>query len=283
MTNFFLRLASFLARILPERFKKLLYAIDPLARRIRAALNRAAPSGLTEVTVAAGALKGARLQLDLQVEKDYWLGTYETDLQQAVSELVQPGMTVYDVGANIGYISLLLARAVGEQGRVFSFEALPANLDRLCHNLNINSFGERVQIISAAVNADSRPVRFLVGPSGAMGKAEGSAGRSLAYTETLEVPGISLDDFVYRDDNPSPDVIKMDIEGGEVLALQGMSRLLNEARPLILLELHGPEAARVAWETLTQADYTIHTMSAGYPQVTSLDALDWKAYLVARP
>ncbi len=283
MANFFLRLASFLARILPDRFKKLLYAIDPLARRIRAALNRAAPSGLTEVTVAAGGLKGARLQLDLQLEKDYWLGTYETDLQKAVSDLIQPDMVVYDVGANIGYISLLLARAVGEQGRVFSFEALPTNLERLRHNLTLNSFGDRVRVVAAAVSIDSQPVRFLVGPSGAMGKAEGSAGRSLAYAETLEVPGISLDDFVYRDDNSSPDVIKMDIEGGEVLALQGMTRLLNEARPLILLELHGPEAARVAWETLTQADYTIHAMSAGYPRVTSLDALDWKAYLVARP
>jgi FkbM family methyltransferase len=283
MTNFFLRLASFLARILPDRVKKLLYAIDPLARRIRAALNRAAPSGLTEVTVAAGGLKGGHLQLDLHVEKDYWLGTYETDLQQAVSDLIQPNMVVYDVGANIGYISLLLARVVGEQGRVFSFEALPANLERLRCNLALNPFGDRVRVVAAAVSADSQPVRFLVGPSGAMGKAEGSAGRSLAYAETLEVSGIALDDFVYRDDNPSPDVVKMDIEGGEVLALQGMTCLLDEARPLILLELHGPEAARVAWETLTQADYTIHAMSAGYPQVTSLDALDWKAYLVARP
>lgn len=283
MTKLFLTFASFLARILPDRFKKLLYAIDPLARRIRSVLNRAAPSGLTEVIVAAGALKGARLQLDLQLEKDYWLGTYETDLQQTVADLVQPGAVAYDVGANIGYISLLLARAVGEQGRVFSFEALPANLERLRHNLALNPFGDRVQVVAAAVSADSQPIRFLVGPSGAMGKAEGSAGRSLAYADALEVSGISLDDFVYRGENPPPDAIKMDIEGGEVLALQGMTRLLDEARPLILLELHGPEAARVAWETLTQADYTIHVMTAGYPQVTSLDALDWKAYLVARP
>ena len=67
------------------------------------------------------------------------------------------------------------------------------------------------------------------------------------------------------------------------LALQGMSRLLAEARPLILLELHGPEAARVTWETLTAAGYQICRMERGYPRVPSLNALDWKAYLVAKP
>jgi hypothetical protein len=75
----------------------------------------------------------------------------------------------------------------------------------------------------------------------------------------------------------------MDIEGGEVLALKGMPRLLAEARPLILLELHGPEAARASWETLTAAGYQIHRMEHGYPRVASLDELDWKAYLVAMP
>ena len=116
-----------------------------------------------------------------------------------------------------------------------------------------------------------------------MGKAEGSAGRSDRHHEAIEVPGISLDDFIYRDGHPAPQVIKMDIEGGEVLALKGMARILDEARPLILLELHGPEAARIAWETLSIAGYSLHRMERGFPLVASLEALDWKAYLVAKP
>jgi hypothetical protein len=98
----------------------------------------------------------------------------------------------------------------------------------------------------------------------------------------MEVSGICLDDFVYRDGNPSPQVIKMDIEGGEVLAFRGMRRVLAEIRPLILLELHGPEAAKVSWESLTAAGYQICRMQRGYPSVTSLNELDWKAYLIAR-
>jgi hypothetical protein len=117
-----------------------------------------------------------------------------------------------------------------------------------------------------------------------MGKVEGSAGRqNIKYPQVIEVPGISLDQFVYQAGNPVPQAIKIDIEGGEVLALPGMRRLISEARPIIFLELHGPEAARVGWHFLTQAGYQIHRMQSGYPQVHTLSDLEWKAYLLALP
>jgi FkbM family methyltransferase len=196
-----------------------MYRIPPLADLIRHGLNRAAPVGLTQVQVAAGGLAGLWLWLDLQAEKDYWLGTYEPELQDALSELVQPGMVAYDVGANIGYISLLLARRVGQPGKVYAFEALPANLERLRLNLALNGLSENVLVIPAAVVECERPVRFLVGPSGGMGKADGSAGREdVAYAGTIDIDGLSLDTFVFEMGNPPPQVVKMDIEGGEVLA-----------------------------------------------------------------
>jgi len=278
-----LQFVGLIARILPTWMKRAIYNFGPLARMVRSSLNRAAPSGFNEITVAAGGLKGARLYLDLKSEKDYWLGTYEIDLQAAIAMWVNPGEVVYDVGANIGYITLLLSRAVGPSGKVFSFEALPTNIERLQQNVILNAWAASITITPGAIADASAPVRFLIGPSGAMGKAEGSAGRLDGHTEALAVSGIALDDFVYHDHNPAPDVIKMDIEGGEVLALAGMSRLLREARPLILIELHGPEAARVVWDTLTEESYSIHRMTDDYPPVHSLDELDWKAYLVAKP
>jgi len=263
--------------------KRAIYNFKPLARVVRTLLNRAAPSGFNEVTVAAGDLKGAYLYLDMQTEKDYWLGTYEVDLQAAIVDWVHPGDIVYDVGANIGYITLLLSRAVGASGQVYSFEALPANIERLKRNLDLNTWASGITITHGAVAAASNPIRFLLGPSGAMGKAEGSAGRLKGHTEVLEVSGIALDDFVFHDHNPAPDLIKMDIEGGEVLALAGMTRLLHDSKPLILIELHGTEAAHVAWDTLTGFGYSIHQMTSGYPPVHTLDDLDWKAYLIALP
>lgn len=284
MRNVVLSLASFAARLLPGAWKQAIYRIGPLARLIRRGLNRAVPTGLTVARVAAGGLAGRSLLLDLQTEKDYWLGTYEPDLQAALRDLVPAGAVAYDVGANIGYVTLLLAESVGERGRVFAFEALPANVERLRRNLDLNGLTARVTVVAAAVTQAAGPVRFLVHASGGMGKAEGSAGRQdEAYLTEIRVEGLSLDEFVYVDGHPAPQVVKLDIEGGEVLALPGMRRVLAEARPLVLMELHGPESARVAWETLTAAGYRLYWMKRGYPEVASLADLDWKAYLVARP
>ncbi len=283
MRKFILSLAAFTARVLPTSIKQVIYKVKPLAGVIRAGLNRAAPTGLTEVKVAGGDLAGFSILLDMQIDKDYWLGTYEPELQAAIRELVPPGAIVYDVGANIGYVSLLLARAVGATGHIFAFEALPENAGRWCRNVELNEMASRMTLFSGAVTGSAGPVRFLVHASGGMGKAAGSAGREDAYQAEVTVPGISLDEFVYGQGNPPPQVVKMDIEGGEVLALPGMRRVFSEARPLMLMELHGPESSRAAWEILTAARYRICWMRSGYPPIPSLEAMGWKAYIVARP
>jgi FkbM family methyltransferase len=282
MRRLMLSLAAFAARWLPAPARRLLYRLGPLTRGLRRALNWSVPAGLLETTVQGGALVGARLVLDLQQEKDYWLGTYEPELQQAIKDWVQPGWVVYDVGANIGYISLSLARAVGEQGQVYAFEALPANVARLRQNVSLNAWA-KVEVVQAAVTGAPGEVQFLVGPSGGMGKAAGSAGRELDYAAQIRVPAVVLDEYVYKKGNPAPQAIKLDIEGGEVLALPGMRRLLHEHRPLVFLELHGETAARVAWETLTSASYILRRMAPGYPPVERQAELDWKSYLVAIP
>ena len=282
MPNPLLSLAALAARLTPMPLKRALYRFSPLARLIRSGLNRAVPRGLTRVQVAGGGLQGVKMILDLQEEKDYWLGTYEPDLQVSVAQFARPGMVAYDAGANIGYISLLMAKAVGESGRVFAFEALPANIERLRTNLALNGLEASVQVVEAAVTNQTGPIKFLIGPSAGMGKVSGSAGRQGDYAQSIPIQGLALDDFVFEQGHPPPQMIKMDIEGGEVLALPGMRRLLREAHPLILLELHGSEAARVAWEELSQMGYRICWMEAGYPEVGSLDALGWKAYIVAR-
>ena len=281
--NYLLRFAAWAARILPAPVKRAFYKIPFLARLIRRSLNEAAPEGITEVKIAAGILKGLSMALDLHSEKDYWLGTYEPDLQAAALQFIKPGMVVYDVGANIGYISLMAARLAGESGRVFSFEALPGNIARLTRNVALNAMQDRVQIVHAAVVDTPGEATFLSHTSGAMGKAQGSAGRDEHYTQTIKVTGIALDDFVFQQGNPPPEVIKMDIEGGEGMALAGMPRLLKETGPILLIELHGQNAARQVWDCLKANRYTLRSMRTGLDLIQSLDDLDWKAYIIAAP
>jgi FkbM family methyltransferase len=281
MKKQFLALASFVARGLPLPFKQALYRFPPLARFIRGSINAAVDEGLTVIAVAAGDLKGYKVLLNLKAEKSRWLGTYEPELQAALREFLRPGMIVYDVGANIGYVTLMLAHNVGPQGRVFAFEALPANVERIQKNIELNNL-PNVTIISAAVLDKTAPVTFYVHASVGMGKAAGSAGRrDEQYKAEINVPGLSLDEFVYQQGNPAPAVVKMDIEGGEVLALPGMRRILREHHPLLLLELHGPESEKVAWEMLTAAGYTLRAMENGYPVISAPESLGWKAYLIA--
>jgi hypothetical protein len=124
----------------------------------------------------------------------------------------------------------------------------------------------------------------MLGPSAGMGKVAGSAGRQdVVYPESIEIEGISLDTFVFEGSNPIPQLVKMDIEGGEVLALPGMARLLSEARPLVFLELHGPQASAAAWQVFKDLDYRVCRMVPGYPKISAPGELDWKAYLVAVP
>jgi FkbM family methyltransferase len=285
LMNPILRLAALASRILPVSLKQNIYRFKPLARLVRRTLNRAAPVELSQVKIAAGGLAGFTFELNLLTEKDYWLGTYEVELQQAVSELLKPGMCIYDVGANIGYVTLLLARAAGESGQVVAFEALPANVARLEKHVALNQLTGRVTIVPAAVVDQEGTAHFLVHPSTSMGKAGGSAGREKMadYVKEIEVPGLSLDGYIFERGHPPPQAIKMDIEGGEVLAIKGMGSILEEIRPLLLVELHGHEAARAVRKSLAQHRYTVHRMQPGYPQVNSVAQLDWKAYIIAKP
>ncbi|HEY60260.1 MAG TPA: FkbM family methyltransferase [Anaerolineae bacterium] len=281
--NLLLKIAALGARILPQELKKLLYHIPPLAKIIRNTLNAVAPQGLMEVPIVAGELQGTILLLDLQKEKDYWLGTYELDLQAAAHKYCQPGMVVYDVGANIGYISLIFARLVGESGQVFAFESLPKNVGRLKKNIALNHMEKRVIIIPAAVVDRSGETSFLVHASGAMGKAQASAGRAEVYKQTISVPCVSLDDFIFKQEHSAPNLVKMDIEGGEVLAIEGMQRVLIEKRPTFFIELHGQEAVRIICEYLIKVNYKFFNMETGNPCTTDTAQLGEKAYIVAMP
>jgi FkbM family methyltransferase len=284
MSEFRLNTISWIARLLPDSIKRTLYNMGPISEMVRGGLNQLAPEGLTTVTVAAGCLEGIRISLDLKSEKDMWLGTYETELQQTIIDYVNQGMTVYDIGANIGFVSLLLSKTVGAAGRVISFEAFPENIERLRENIRINHFTSNVEIVPKAVVEKEREVKFMVGPSGGMGKVEGSTGRdNIKYNGVISVSGISIDGFVYEHGNAAPDVLKIDIEGGEIMALPGMQRVITQWKPVVLLEVHGPEAADAVWDCFRPAGYHLLQMETGYPPILSVEELGWKSYLVAVP
>jgi len=142
--------------------------------------------------------------------------------------------------------------------------------------------------VKKAVGRTTGSTEFWVHASTSMGRigpAKNGAGDKLAdhsFQRSIEVELVSLDDFIYRENKPAPDVVKLDIEGGEVEALPGMRKMLQEHRPLMLVEIHGTEAGRVVWHELVEAGYGLYWMREGYPPVVDAAALQGKAYIIAR-
>ena len=281
MTLSLVRATARIARALPQGARDSLYRLGPISNAIRSMLTRAVPDEIILVEVAAGPLAGLKMELDLKLEKDLWLGTYEPALLEAIQHWVEPGMITYDVGANIGYVSLALARAVGPKGQVVAFEPLPDNVSRLHSNIELNPEGSRVRVVEAAVGDRTGDTQFLIHRSGAMGKMKASKGRAEAYQDEIRVQVIAVDDWIEDQDEPIPGLIKIDVEGGEALVLAGLERTLKKARPMILVELHGPEAGEKALELLDAAHYRLHGLGASYPELQGL--AEWKTYAIALP
>lgn len=272
-----------LSRRVPVTLKQQVYKLPFLASMFRKAVNSTVEDGLTVVEITAGSLQGYKIQLNMKAEKSRWQGTYEPELEQALIKYVKPGMVAYDVGANIGYVSLWLSKFVGSEGLVYSFEPLPNNADRIRKNVELNEL-TNVVLTEAAVIDHEKPVTFYEHESVGMGKAEGSAGRDdQQYKRSFEVNGISLDSFVFQSKRQKPSIVKVDIEGGEVLALPGMVRVLRECRPILMLELHGPESEQVAWQILNSNNYSLHAMGDDEHELRDISELKWKAYVIALP
>jgi len=283
---FALRLIEFASRVLPQQLKKIMHSLPLLRKLIQSQLASSTPGGLTEVVVRNGILRGIRLKLDLKRESSYWLGGYEDQLIQAISDFCKPGMIVYDIGADIGCISIAFARITGKEGKVYTFESLPENVQRLNEHITLNSLQGIIHLVPYAVSDYEGKELFLVYQKHILGRLDGLPYiyRINNHINKIKVNSLRLDDFIYRDGNPPANLIKMDIEGGGVKAIPGMLRVLSEARPLLFMELHGPEEQQIAWNALKKNKYSIYLMQKGYPKISSLDLLaQERDYIVAIP
>ena len=202
------------------------------------------------IRVKSGPLKGLLWRVGSSTH-GCWLGTYEDAKVRVVAQSVKPRATVFDVGANAGYYSLLFARLVGREGRVLAVEPLPENGANLLHHVRTNAF-TNVRVIPAAVGETAGWTTFQPAASNSMGRlGEGESTLTVAVT-TLD----ALRSIVPE----APSVIKMDIEGGEGAALRGAAGLLAERRSIWFISLHGDEARRSCQEVLRAAGYAIRAL-----------------------
>jgi FkbM family methyltransferase len=167
--------------------------------------------------------------------------------------MLGPGMVMIDIGANIGYYSLLAASRVGATGKVMAFEPSVDNCAMLQMSVKANGF-DNVAIHTMAVADVDGTVGFC------MDESNGSINRKDPESRPYQVRAVRLDGFLR--DEPQIDLIKMDIEGAEGLALAGMRQLLALHRPNLFTEF-SPNALQ-AISGIMAEDYLRDLRELGY-------------------
>lgn len=220
------------ARILPASWLRFIgqlqYKAPVLAPVIQAAARRIVR---TEGVIQRGVGKGLRFRTNVPVA-GYILGTTEPELQQVFADFLTEGDVVYDLGANVGFYTLLSAHLVGLSGHVYAFEPFEESLEIARSNLKQNGF-DNVTFVNKAVADVSGSERLQMGlsPATFMLSDRGNG-------DGIQVSVTSLDAFLEMEEARPPSFIKIDVEGAEKRVIRGMKQLLRMHRPTLLCEVH---------------------------------------------
>ena len=181
-----------------------------------------------------------------------WLGSYEYRERKAFEACVRAGRVVFDVGANVGYYTLLASVLVGPQGRVFAFEPVPSNLRLLKAHLRLNRT-ENVEVVKAAVAEHAGYGHFASGNNLSTGHLAAHGGFAVRI--------VWLDDLVRRGELPPPDYMKIDVEGAELEVLRGSESILTDHHPVLFLATHSRQLRAECCAFLRHAGYTLESLS----------------------
>jgi FkbM family methyltransferase len=188
--------------------------------------------------VRSGPGRGLLFELNPRWDIPTWDGSYELEVQRTLQERLKPGSVIYDVGANIGFYSLLAAR---QGAQVFAFEPDVQIAGSLERHARLNSLSAKIEVIRAAVFSTSGFVALEPADT-ARGHGNAHVG---THTEpsnsTVQVPCTTLDDFAQG--HIAPDTIKIDVEGAESNVLEGAEKLFTQYRPHLICEVHDPANA----------------------------------------
>jgi FkbM family methyltransferase len=172
---------------------------------------------------------------------EYSLGKYEKDTTLLFKRILHPGMVALDLGANMGYFSLLFAKYVGKEGKVYAFEPHPTNCTVLSKSIKANGF-DNIMVVQKAVSNKLGLASLHFNESGSGGSSVYK--RNLPNVDEqnrhIEVETISLDTFFEHEGWPAVDIIKMDIEGAENVALVGAKQLIQRSPKLKMVMEFNP-------------------------------------------
>ena len=213
---------------------------------------------------------------DIFISRD--LGTHlfwEIDESKELQKYIKKGMSVVDIGANIGYYTILFSKWVGSEGKVFSFEPDPENFKLLLNNISANQCKNVIAEQKAISNNSGTDLLYLdkenLGDHRTFRVLENDAGRKRVKIETIK-----FDSFL--NSNQKIDLVKMDIQGSEMRALEGMKETIKRNKEMLIFTEFWPYAIEKSGyspkdflETLIQLGFQIFTLKEDKKEILSLD------------
>jgi len=202
---------------------------------------------------------------------------YEPEVTRVLRNVIRPGMTVLDIGANVGFFTALSADLVGSSGRVIAVEPNSENCRLILRTAEINQF-DNVELLPIAL-AESNGWSHFVNHLGSNGSLAGASESELVGGWGQIVPVMRGDDLI----KGSIDVVKMDVEGAEARVVRGMAGLIEEHRPVVVTEASEEMLKRVSDCSLSdylnwfqERNYSVHLISTmaespiAFPDVKAL-------------
>lgn len=165
-------------------------------------------------------------------------GTREVEHKIILERVLRPGMTVFDIGANIGYYALMELGLLGPDGKLVAIEPSPSNVELLKRNLALNGFGS-VPVIQSAVSDTEGERAFHLSHQSNLGTFHDTgSGIQHLSGESIDVPTMTVPQIAAE--HGTPDLLRMDVEGHEVEVIGGMLKDIRKGKlkPMILFETH---------------------------------------------
>lgn len=202
------------------------------------------------------------LNLDDWIQKQiFYFGRYEIEKRETVfwQKIIQKNDVILDIGANIGYYSLMASKRIGEKGKIFAFEPVSNTYKKLQDNIYLNNF-TNIRSENLAVSNSESEIELFVADE--MSTGSSSIAMHVNFSGIKEkVKTIEIDKYCKLNKIEKLDLVKIDVEGCEPMVIEGMNHTMISKKPLILIEVLDERLNKInsskekLYELFNKADY----------------------------
>lgn len=270
------QMVSGMLRLVPWPLRSCIKAIPGIAALQRVVVSRILDGHEFEHLVDAGPAKGITFAVRMPEDKGIWTGTYEIDFATRLAAAVKPGCVAYDIGSWHGFFAGVMAAQ--ETNQVQVFEPLPANAERIRKLVSLNP-SKSITLHACAVADCDMEMDLMIMPETSMAKLTTSQFQVNRTSQTsVRVLVRSIDSIVAAGEAPAPNLMKIDVEGAEVLVLKGAINTLRSHRPEIFAEVHSSDLLAQCERLLKGEGYTIELLDEDRALARERDVFQIRAF-----